>query len=109
MESNIFYNKEDIPRGYVLLYSLDESPPYEVDISEVYYDKLNKEFVLVTASGYSCWMGDYETETYKKLKDIETELFKRDDKGYVYNPSLLGAKELVSEASKNWEKIKKTL
>ena len=103
MKSNIFYDQDKIPKGYILLASIDESEPYEVDVSEIYYNTEKNNFVLMTASGCSCWSGEYEEEFYKKLEDIEKYLFARDDKGYVYHPSVKGAQELVAEAIKNWK------
>jgi hypothetical protein len=55
---------------------------------------------------FSCWDGEYETENYKKLSDIKKKLFERDDKGYLYTPSVEGAKELVTKAQENLKKIR---
>lgn len=105
MESHIFYDQDEIPKGYTLLASIDESAPYEIDVSEIYYNTEKNNFVLMTASGCSCWSGEYEEEFYEKLEDIEKYLFARDDKGYVYTPSVKGAQELVSEAVRNLKNI----
>ena len=104
MRSNIL-DAEKIPAEWVLVAQLDESADYEVDMSEIFYDKKKKEYLLITATGCSCWSGEYESETYKKLKDIEKKLFVRDDKGYVYNPSVQGAHDLIEQANKNLKKI----
>lgn len=102
MESSIFSEWNKIPEGYVLLAQVDESESYEIDVAEVYRDTVKNKFVLVTASGCSCWDGQYEAEEYDNLEDIEKYLLSRDDKGYEYNPSLKGAEELVVEAKKNY-------
>lgn len=43
--------------GIVILASLDESQPYEVDESYILWDKINCKLTLVTASSCSSWTG----------------------------------------------------
>lgn len=73
---------------------IDESQPYEVDQTGIYVDE-SGVFVLLTASGCSCWEGEYNEEQFASLEALEISLL-NDDR--TYNPSLLGAKALVAEA-----------
>ena len=105
-ESQIF-NYRDIPNeNWKLLACIDESESYEVDVSEIYLNTKTKKFILVTASGCSCWDGEYEDEEYSSLNDIKKYLLSRDDRGYSYNPSVRGAIELVEMAKENYMKLK---
>lgn len=87
-----------IPKEWELLGELDESADYEVDITAIY--RHNGEFILATASGCSCWDGDYGIERFKTLDDLEKSLMNDDRE---YNPSFKGVEKIVAEAR---EKIK---
>jgi hypothetical protein len=76
---------------------LDESEPYEVDHTGIYLDPNSGKFVLLTASGCSCWDGEYNEEEYDTLEDLEKSLNLDEDKRR-WNPSLQGAKDLMKEA-----------
>lgn len=82
-----------------VLSELDESMDYEVDYSAIGFDKENRQFVLVTASGCSCWDGDYEEEYFNSLYELEVAL-SNDNRSY--NPSILGGQQLISEAREKW-------
>ena len=74
---------------------VDESESYEVDITEIWKTSEGK-FILATATGCSCWGGEYEVEEYASLDDVVSGILNRE--GYVYNPYLEGAKKLVEAA-----------
>lgn len=77
---------------------VDEADSYEVDEAGIYLDA-NGKFILLTASGCSCWDGDdYGEEIFDSLNDLEKSLI-NDDR--MYNPSLSGAKQLIEEARAN--------
>lgn len=82
---------------------IDESASYEVDIIEIHYDPKSKEYVLLTASGCSCWDGDYTEERFKTMKELESKIVNEERK---YNPSLMGAKQLVADARKAKRSLK---
>ncbi len=73
---------------------LDESADYEVDMTGIYTDKV--KFFVISASGCSCWDGDYHEEVYETFKDLK-DSFKLDEVN-PYQPSLSGVETLVKEA-----------
>ena len=86
---------------------LDESESYEVDYTFIGLDAAGK-FVLLTASGCSCWDGDYDEATFDTLDALASSLIDGDEDGndkYRYNPSLVGAKQAVEDARKSLERI----
>jgi len=90
---------DDIPEGWKLIAAIDESESYEVDITEIF--KVGDEFVLLTASGCSCWGGEYETRAFESLEELETGI--RGDRAdqYLYNPSFSGLETLLKMAREN--------
>lgn len=92
--SSIFTKASTVPEGWELLAAINESESYEVDNTEIW--RSGDKFILVTASGCSCWGGEYEEETFDSLDNLERSVLVRE--GYIHNPSVLGAKELVVRA-----------
>lgn len=82
-------------RGYQLLASVDESEPYEVDQTAIYLTPEGK-FAYATASGCSCWDGDWGVTDFDSLDEIEA-LYAKEDISY-YNPSFEGFKSLIAQA-----------
>ena len=78
------------------LASFDEADSYEVDMGGIYRDEKAGKFLLVTASGCSCWDGDYDEESYDTFDALTAALIGNDERRY--NPSLLAAKEMIAEA-----------
>lgn len=74
---------------------IDESEAYQIDEAGIYFNAETTEFVLLTASGCSCWDGEYDEEVFESLEALEASLLKEDRR---YNPSLEGAKKLIAEA-----------
>lgn len=97
--SNILSHND---KGWIELALLDESASYEVDMTEVHYDPETEELVLLTATGCSCWDGDYNEERFKNLESLKQSLLKEDRQ---YNPSFKGAEQLVKEAEVEFKKI----
>ena len=79
----------------VLLASIDEADSYEVDEAHILRNKKTGKYVLRTASGCSCWSGDYDEEVYDSLDELEYALI---HSGRDYNPSLSGVDTLMAEA-----------
>jgi len=79
------------------LATVDEADRYEVDEAHVYRSKKTGKLLLVTASGCSCWNGDYNEETYDSLDELEYALVHRERD---YNPSLSGVDSLMAQARK---------
>jgi len=86
-----------VPKDWKLVAAIDESYPYEVDVTEIYKDSQGK-YQLVTASGCSCWSGEYNAEEYGSLEELFSagSLVER-----KYNPSPKGLEELVKLAKEN--------
>ena len=92
-ESSIFaYNKA--PEGWTLLSAVDESEPYEVDMAEIWRTAEGR-FALVTASGCSCWDGEYDSDEFDSLELLAVSLLREER---TYNPSLSGALTLLTDA-----------
>jgi hypothetical protein len=85
--------ESEFPATWTLLGTIDEAAPYEVDQTSVY--KNGNGFVLATASGCSCWDGDWEVQKFRSLDRLFEAIGATGDRtGYHYNPSLEGAKTL---------------
>jgi hypothetical protein len=91
-----------IPEGAIELAMVDEADAYEVDEAYIYYHPASGKFFLQTATGCSCWDGEYETEEYDSLLALETALI---DGDRTYNPSLNGAKTLLAESKQALSKM----
>lgn len=89
-------------REEIELAMIDESADYEIDQAYVLYLPATKKFVLKTASGCSCWGGEYDYTEFDSLKDMESVLLMTETR---YNPSLNGAKQLMDEAHKKYESL----
>jgi hypothetical protein len=85
-----------IPKDWALLADIDESQPYEIDVTEIYQDAAGN-FVLVTASGCSCWDGDYDEETYTTYPELVAALNLLTAPERYYNPSPSGAADLLAQ------------
>jgi hypothetical protein len=85
-----------VPDKWKLLAEIDESEPYEVDVTEIYQDAEGK-FILATASGCSCWGGEYDSESFDSLEALGTSMIKDDRQ---YNPSFRAANELMELAQR---------
>jgi hypothetical protein len=88
---------DEAEAGWVSLAELDESQDYETDVTEILYDAGTRELILATASGCSCWDGEWFIERYPNLKSLEQRLL-GNGQGYQYNPSLKGAEGILQEA-----------
>lgn len=102
MSSILNYDRER--KELVELAVLDESADYEVDITEIHYNPTTKKFHLITASGCSCWSGEYEEEIFSSLLAIKKSLLKTER---TYNPSFKGAEELIKEAKAKFKSLYK--
>lgn len=92
MNSAIYAFDRDHP-DWTLLASIDESEPYEVDITEVWQTPTG--YAIVTASGCSCWEGDYDVDERPTLDDVIAALTGEDQRRW--NPSVRGAQELIGQ------------
>lgn len=73
---------------------INESADYEVDQTSICVDE-EGAFYLLTASGCSCWSGEYEEEQFDSFEALEYALLNGDR---TYNPSLSGVQTLLEEA-----------
>lgn len=92
--SAIFYGTE--PKGWTFVSGVDESEAYKVDITEIWHD--GEKWRLLTATGCSCWSGEYDEEEYESLDALAAALGVESDVDRRYNPSLEGAKTIIAEA-----------
>lgn len=83
-----------IPETWVQLAEDDQSEAYEVDIASIYIDEQGL-FVLATASGCSCWSGEWDTETYPTLDALANATVGVDRQWHY---SQVGYEKLVAEA-----------
>lgn len=82
------------PEDWQLLAEIDESESYEVDQTAIY--RSGDRFVLATASGCSCWDGDWEVEEFDTLQALEESA--RQDGERAYNPSWKAIDDLMAQA-----------
>jgi hypothetical protein len=85
------------------LATIDESADWAVDYAEIFYDPDKKELVLLTASGCSCWEGEYQEERAKTWKALKEALLKGDTD---YNPTIKGAEIVFKEAKEKFKELK---
>jgi len=95
------YNYHERIKGLESLASLDESEQYEVDTTDIAYDKLTDKFALITCSGCSCWDGEYCEEQFDTLDALEESLL-WGAKERRHNPSLEGARTLIRDAKSSF-------
>lgn len=77
---------------------IDEADDYEVDEAGIYLNEQTGQFHLLTASGCSCWDGEFDEEIFDSLDQLESSLINNDRS---YNPSLNGANRLINEAKES--------
>lgn len=87
----------EVPRDWRLLAELDESESYEVDVSEIYL-RPDGRVVLATATGCSCWGGEYDAEDFATLDELEASIYGEAADERRYTPSFKAGRELVAEA-----------
>jgi len=80
-------------RGWECIAALDESRDYEIDVTEVF--RTPTGFAIVTASGCSCWSGEYDVTYYATMQEVVDALRFGDQPSF--NPSVKGAAELISQ------------
>lgn len=96
--SDLYERKKEI----TILSEVDEADSYEVDECYIALDPITNRFALITASGCSCWDGDFEEEQFDSIDQIADTLLKDERR---YNPTLNGARALVAEARLAFEKL----
>lgn len=87
---------EDAFATWTLLASSDLADSYEVDEFRIYQTLDEKVFIFASASGCSCWDGDWQVEFYFSLDDMPKHVLERE--GYEFNPSIAGIEEMVRMA-----------
>lgn len=93
-QSSLFDWRDPPTSLTTFLTGVDESEAYEVDYTEIW--TTNDGYALVTASGCSCWDGDYNMTTYSTLDALEADL-KNTERDYG-NPSIETCDLLMKEA-----------
>lgn len=84
-----------IEKDWTLLAEDDRSESYDIDITAIY--QAGDKFMLATASGCSCWSGEYDIEEFDSLDALALSI------GPVgedrrYNPSPATAVDIVAVA-----------
>lgn len=92
--SEIIYG--DAPKGWTFVSGVDESEAYEVDITEIWHD--GEKWHLLTATGCSCWSGEYDDEEYDSLEELAKQIGVEGEVERRYNPSFTGAQKIIAEA-----------
>lgn len=87
-----YYVEKDHP-DWTCLADLDESAAYEVDVTEIW--RGDGQVWLVTATGCSCWDGDYRAEPFPDLTALDRSLY-HDERKFTASPA--GALALVLTA-----------
>ena len=83
---------------------IDEADDYEVDRCGIYFDPVANDFVVLTASGCSCWDGEAFEAHFPSLLAIEEGLQGRKAS---YNPSLKGIETLLTGARTTYAQLTK--
>lgn len=78
-----------------VLGEFNESEGYEVDMGAIAYDGEIGKFVFITASGCSCWDGEYCEKRYDKLSLLLVEEGRSD---HPWNPSGVTFERMAEEA-----------
>ena len=86
----------EFPKTWEPIASVDESEPYEVDRTEIYFDNADGTFVYASASGCSCWEGEYDYTKYNSLWELEEALGTEEDERR-WHPTLEGVKTLKAQ------------
>lgn len=101
MESHILYSNDNDKSGWKLVGQIDNSYGCcDVDITELFTD-LEGKFHLLTASGCSCWAGEYEEREFLSLDDFVAHMKSEETDRYIYNPSPEAIKELLEQVKQN--------
>lgn len=98
-DTSAYRNHEKVVAdGMIHLATCDESACYEIDENSLYYDPASKRILWRSASGCSCWDGEYGEAWYDSLDAVEKELQEGHAKDKYYHPSLSGTEQLMKEA-----------
>lgn len=65
------------PARWTFVSGVDESESYEVDITEIWDD--GEKWHLLTATGCSCWAGEYDEEEYDSLDELARQIGVEDE------------------------------
>lgn len=87
---------------------IDQSEAYEIDENGIYYDVDAPEglqFIVLSASGCSCWDGEFNEDSFASLDEVEKFLVHEDVNQYA--PTLSGAQTLVAEARETFSKMQR--
>jgi hypothetical protein len=91
-------NPDDPTRGATMIADVNEADSYEVDEASVFAID-DGTFILRTASGCSCWDGEYYGTRYDSLDELFTDIGPKGQSDYSYNPTFAGAEELRRQAT----------
>lgn len=88
------YDGDGLPG--TLLAHVDESQAYEVDQTMIRHD--GDEWILATASGCSCWGGEWDVERFDTLAALFESIGPRGIEGErSYNPTFAGVEALRAQ------------
>lgn len=87
------YDGDKLPG--TLLAHVDESEAYEVDQTMIRQD--GDEWILATASGCSCWDGEWAVERFDTLEALFGAIGRDSEVERMYNPTFAGVEALRAQ------------
>lgn len=88
-----YYNRIEKLVG---LATYDEDRSYEIDQGGIYWDPVAGKYSWITASGCSCWDGQYDESQYDTLSNLLKVEMGEDRR---YSPGLLTLEAMAEEAT----------
>lgn len=98
-----FYDRK---RELIELSAEDNSEQYSIDENGIYYDPRTELFVWLSASGCSCWDGEYSETTYDTLEELIADMTERESR---WQPASSEVSNMAQEARFIWNDIKDRL
>lgn len=87
--------ERDYPTAEVIA-EIDESADYEVDQTTILAEEAGT-FLLATASGCSCWAGEWDVVRYDTVEELLADIGPTGESDNLYNPSFEGVKALEAQ------------
>lgn len=88
------------------LSSADDSDSYSIDENGIYYDPRTETFIWLSASGCSCWDGDYSETSYDSLDEALDSMLTYETR---WHPATSETTSMIEEAKFVWNDIKDRL
>ena len=89
------------------LASIDQDEDgWGIDRYDISFDPTTKKYSYITASGCSCWDGDYDESLFDSFNELIKVLDENAELEGHYMPSVLGAQQLIAEAKDKKKELK---